>query len=44
MSFVGVIYWYVRFRWLPRKLGYHVVPERVVKDGVQRTVLRKVLD
>ncbi|EKM56614.1 uncharacterized protein PHACADRAFT_172270 [Phanerochaete carnosa HHB-10118-sp] len=27
MSFIGVIYWYLRCRWLPRKQGYSIVPE-----------------
>lgn len=42
ISFVGVIYWYVWCRWLPSKHGYRVVPEHVVKDGITRTILRKV--
>ncbi|GJE86598.1 amino acid permease [Phanerochaete sordida] len=42
LSSVGVIYWYVWTRWLPRTQGYRVVPERVVKDGITRTILRKV--
>jgi len=43
ISFVGVFYWYVWCRWLPSKQGYSVVPERVMKDGILRTVLRKVV-
>lgn len=44
ISFVGVVYWYVRCRWLPEKHGYRIVRERVVQDGMPRTVMRKVID
>ena len=45
ISFVGVTYWYVHFRWLPKKGGYRLVQERVVDDdGFSRNVIKKVED
>ena len=45
ISFVGVTYWYVHFRWLPKKGGYRLVQERVVDDdGFSRNVIKKIED
>ncbi|KIP09738.1 hypothetical protein PHLGIDRAFT_66968 [Phlebiopsis gigantea 11061_1 CR5-6] len=44
ISLLGVLYWFVRCRWLPARHGYRVVRERVVQDGMPRTVMRKVVD
>ncbi|KAF7303334.1 hypothetical protein MKEN_01297700 [Mycena kentingensis (nom. inval.)] len=42
-SQLGVLYWAVFFRWLPRRGGYDLKSERVVQeDGVSRTVFVKV--
>ncbi|KAI0073662.1 hypothetical protein K474DRAFT_1720319, partial [Panus rudis PR-1116 ss-1] len=43
ISLVGVTYWFVRFRWLPRKGGYSIVRRRVVDGhGISRTVVKAV--
>ena len=37
------MYWYVKFRVLPRRGGYALVKEDVIQeDGVSRQVFRKV--
>ncbi|KAF7320452.1 Eukaryotic translation initiation factor 3 subunit H [Mycena kentingensis (nom. inval.)] len=42
-SQLGVLYWAVFFRWLPRRGGYDLKSERVVQeDGVSRTVFVKI--
>ncbi|PSR78574.1 hypothetical protein PHLCEN_2v7321 [Hermanssonia centrifuga] len=44
ISFAGMVYWYIRCRWLPARGGYQVVPHRVLqKDGESRTIMKKVL-
>ena len=41
--FLGAVYWYVKFRVLPRRGGYALVKEDVIQeDGVSRQVFRKV--
>ncbi|KAI0084673.1 amino acid/polyamine transporter I, partial [Irpex rosettiformis] len=43
IALIGMIYWYVNFRWLPRRGGYAIIRERIVQeDGVSRNVMKKV--
>lgn len=43
ISQIGLIYWYVYYRWLPRRGGYRIVREQMIQeDGVSRNVMRKV--
>ncbi|OBZ78204.1 High-affinity methionine permease [Grifola frondosa] len=43
ISFVGVVYWYLRFVWLPRRRGHYIVRDIVrQEDGVTRRVIREV--
>lgn len=43
ISQIGLLYWYVCFRWLPRRGGYKNVRELAVQeDGVSRNVIQKV--
>lgn len=40
---IGLVYWFVVYKWLPRRGGYKIVRERVIhEDGVARGVLKKV--
>ena len=39
---MGVVYWYVRVVYLPRRGGYKLEAEEVKEDGIGRTVFRRV--
>ena len=40
---MGVVYWYVKVVYLPRRGGYKLVTEEVEEDGIKRTVFSRVL-
>lgn len=42
IGFLGVVYWYVRVVYLPRRGGYKLEAVKAEEDGISRTVLRKV--
>ncbi|KAF5340173.1 hypothetical protein D9758_014988 [Tetrapyrgos nigripes] len=43
VSLIGLIYWYIQTKWLPRRRKYKLVREWVLQeDGVSRCVFRKV--
>ena len=42
IGFMGVVYWYVRVVYLPRRGGYKLEVEEVEEDGIGRTVFRRV--
>ncbi|KAK7464132.1 hypothetical protein VKT23_006295 [Stygiomarasmius scandens] len=43
VSLIGLAYWYVHTKWLPRRRGYKLVREwELQDDGVSRYVFRKV--
>jgi len=42
IGFLGVVYWYVKVVYLPRRGGYKLEAEEVEGDGISRTVLRRV--
>ncbi|KAI0084678.1 amino acid/polyamine transporter I, partial [Irpex rosettiformis] len=43
IALIGLIYWYINFRWLPRRGGYIIVRERIVQeDGISRNVMKKM--
>ena len=42
IGFMGVVYWYVKVVYLPRKGGYKLETEEVEEDGISRTVFRRV--
>ena len=39
---MGVMCWYVRVVYLPRRGGYKLETEEVEEDGISRTVFRRV--
>ena len=43
IGFLGVVYWYVKVVYLPRRGGYKLETEEVEEDGIRRTVFRRVL-
>ena len=42
IGFLGVVYWYVKVVYLPRRGGYRLEKEEVEEDGISRTVLRQI--
>ncbi|KAH7924904.1 APC amino acid permease [Leucogyrophana mollusca] len=43
IGFVGVVYWFVAFRWIPKRKGYTLERETVLQDdGVSRNVFRRI--
>ncbi|KAH7910149.1 APC amino acid permease [Hygrophoropsis aurantiaca] len=43
IGFIGVAYWFVKFRWAPRRRGYKLERETVLQDdGVSRNVFKRV--
>ena len=42
IGFVGVVYWYVKVVYLPRRGGYKLETKEVEEDGISRTVFIKV--
>ena len=42
IGFLGVVYWYVKVVYLPRRGGYKLQAVKEEEDGISRTVLRKV--
>lgn len=42
IGFMGVVYWYVKVVYLPRRGGYRLETEKVEEDGISRNVFRRV--
>ncbi|KAH7910143.1 APC amino acid permease [Hygrophoropsis aurantiaca] len=43
IGFVGVIYWFVAFRWIPKQKGYKLERETVMQeDGISRNVFKRI--
>ena len=42
IGFLGVVYWYVKVVYLPRRGGYKLETEVVEEGGISRTVFRRV--
>jgi hypothetical protein len=42
VGFLGVVYWYIRVVYLPRRGGYKLETEEVKEDGITRTVVIQV--
>ncbi|KAH7882813.1 APC amino acid permease [Phlebopus sp. FC_14] len=43
VGLLGVVYWFVCFRWIPRRSGYRLRQVTVIQDdGVSRSVFRKI--
>jgi len=43
IALLGAAYWYVWWVWIPRRNGYRLERERVVRDdGISRNVFKKV--
>jgi len=42
IGFLGVVYWYVKVVYLPRRGGYRLETEELEENGISRTVLRQI--